>query len=139
VSWRLAKRAGLALVPILLIAAAYHVGSRAGYDRASAEAGRAQLLAVARAWEQAERIAREDAELLAAHAAREAERQARASVTTRTVYEVIERPVYRDCRLDARGLCLARAAARGAPAEDCPADADGALPAAPGAGGRNDG
>lgn len=110
-----------------------------GAKDARLEAEAAQLEAVQRAIRQASEQAAIDAEILRAAGERQQALETRTRTLIKTVVKHVEKPVYRDCRLDACGLCIARAAADGADGAACPCAADAPLPAAGAAHGREHG
>lgn len=123
----------------LVLAALVGGGYLKGRADAEAAAKAYRLAAVERAIAQAAEQAAIDAEILRDHAARQQAMQGRAQRLIKTVVKHVQTPVYRECRLDACGLCLAHAAARGADGAACPCGADDALPGPGGAGGREPG
>lgn len=126
---------GAGLVLVVLVGGGYLKGLADAEAAAKAE----RLAAVERAIAQAAEQAAIDAEILRAHAARQQAMQGRAQRLMKAVVKHVEKPVYRDCRLDACGLCLAHAAAEGADGAACPCGPDDALPGPGGAGGREPG
>lgn len=127
----------VAVVAILavIVGGAYLKGAK----DARLEAETERLAAIERAIDQAKEQARIDAEIIAAATERQADIQTRTRTITRTVTKHVEIPVYRECRLDDYGLCLAREAAAGRDGAACTGGADAALPAAGSADGRDDG
>lgn len=115
----------------LVLGGVFFAGYRDGVAQCEATANRDKLKAVARAIKQAEAIAAADAEVSAAYEQTRVVRETRYLETERIVRHEIEKPVYRACRLDACGLCLAAAAARDSAATDCPCEPDYALSADP--------
>jgi len=138
------------LVATLIAGAVLLGAATAGYQHARAKCEaeqqrqRAELAeqhhaSLQRAIEQAEAMAREDAAILQAAAAREAARQPITRTLTREVTRYVASPVYTDCRLDDCELCLARAAAAGTDPAGCPCGPDDPLPAAGGPGAADQG
>lgn len=150
-------RAGrLALLPLAALAAGlivggvlgHRLGAAAGNARAAAAETRlaeeraawaaAKEAALARAIADARARAEADAAALRAAADREAGLRRRLAALTRETALHATR-MDAGCVLDARSLCLARAAARGEDGAACPAAADGGLRGAGGAAGAGGG
>lgn len=131
----IALAAGLSMVAAM---AGYATGQRL----AMADCERARMAAVERAIAQAEAQAAIDADILRAAADRQQAAEARARTIVKTVVKHVQNPAtpdYRECRLDACGLCLARSAADGLDGTGCPCAADDPLPATGKAGYGDDG
>lgn len=119
-----------AAVALLAIIAggAYLKGAKDARLEAEAE----RLAAVQRAIRQASEQAAIDAEILRAAGERQQANETRSRTIIKTVVKHVQSAPdhYRDCRLDACGMCLARSAADGSDGASCPCTADAPLPAA---------
>lgn len=121
----------LAAVAAAFMVAAYGLGrlhESTANEAATAVRDQARLTA------QTDLLIRRSAIAQAAAAAEQVDQariETRFRTITREVAHVVERPVYRDCRLDADGLRLVRAAFSGDPAPDAPGIPGGPAPGSP--------
>ena len=115
----------IALLAVLLAAVSlFFAGYREGVAKCEAKANSDKLSAVANAIEQANEITKQDAEISSNYEQTRIVREIQYREIERKVRDEVEKPVYRDCRLDACGLCLAHAAARSETGADCPYQPD---------------
>ncbi|TQV63952.1 MAG: hypothetical protein FNT29_06125 [Halothiobacillaceae bacterium] len=109
-------------------------GAYLGRRLAVADCEQARMASVERAIAQAQAQAAIDTGILRAAADRQHAAETRARTIVKTVVKHVQNPAapadYRDCRLDACGLCLARSAADGLDGTACPCAADDPMPAA---------
>lgn len=125
------KILALAALALFLVAGGFAAGAKVTGDRWQARTAEAERKATAAAIQQANALAQKDNEIALAYESHKAATQTVYKTIERKVRDVIETPVYRNCSLDACGLCLARHAARNQPADDCPCQLDSAVRADP--------